>query len=147
MIKSSTKIVLGSIAAFVALAVLLGIAGFALGWFNKGTKVVSASNVEKQYGVVIGKYNDMIAGAQNVCTVQKAGEKPKTEQSPTLVESPTLAYEATFRKLVADYNKTVDNPFEGQIVVPPGYPTSSQLNNLDTKNWCTVSDQLKALKS
>ncbi len=133
-------------AAAVALIVMLVLLSLGLGWFGAGAHVVSAENVQKQYGTVIGEYNDMVVAAQNACTVQKSVGKASTDKEPTLVESPTLAYEATFRNLVSKYSATVDNPFEGKVVVPPGYPTSHQLAGLDTTDWCTVSSQLQSLK-
>lgn len=63
-----------------------------------------------------------------------------------VLKSPIAVREATFRTLVSKYSATVDNPFEGKIVVPDGYPTSVELSGLDTSGWCTVSGQLKALK-
>lgn len=63
------------------------------------------------------------------------------------LQSPTAVREATFRTLVSKYSATVDNPFEGKIVVPDGYPTSIELSGLDTSDWCTASGQLQALKN
>ncbi|MEH0110641.1 hypothetical protein V6N00_13095 [Tersicoccus sp. MR15.9] len=138
--------VLGGIVATVLVIGALVVAGLALGWFGRGAHVISAGNVEKQYGVVIGQYNDMIAAAENACTAQASAKKTTSKDDAQLFEDPTTARAATFRSLVAKYSATVDNPFEGQIVVPPGYPTSAGLHGLDTKDWCTVSGQLQELR-
>lgn len=143
---SRSRIVLSTIAAFVGIVVVLGVIGLGLGWFNAGTKVVSAGNVKKQHAVVIGQYNDMIAAADNACSAQEAASGTKTDRDALVLESPIAAREATFRSLVSKYSATVDNPFEGQIVVPDGYPTSAELSDLDTADWCTVGAQLKDLK-
>ncbi|MCC3299655.1 hypothetical protein [Arthrobacter caoxuetaonis] len=143
---SRTRIVITSIAAIVGLAVVTGLLGLGLGWFNAGTKVISAGNVKKQHTVVIRQYNDMIAAADNACSAQEAASGTKTDKDALVLESPIAAREATFRSLVSKYSATVDNPFEGQIVVPDGYPTSAELSDLDTSDWCTVGAQLKDLK-
>lgn len=143
---SRTRMVVTAIAALVALSVLFGLIGLGLGWFNAGTKVISAGNVKKQHTVVIGQYNDMIAAADNACSAQKAVAGTKTDKDALVLESPIAAREATFRSLVSKYSATVDNPFEGQIVVPDGYPSSADLAGLDTSDWCLVNAQLQALK-
>lgn len=139
------KTVLAFIGTIIGAVIILALLGFGLGWFKAGTDIVSADNVKKQHELVIDKYNSMIAAADNVCTAQ--GTVEKGERSPTLVENPTTAYEATFRSIVKDYNNAVDNLFKAKIVKPEGYPSSVMLNELDTSDWCTVSDQVRSLKN
>lgn len=144
--RTGLKITLWFIGGVLFLSLVFGIIGFTQGWFRAATDIVSPDNVKRQHAQVIGKYEDLIAAADNTCTVQEAGESEVTDRSATFVESPTLAYEATFRSIVADYNASVDNLFEAGIVAPPGYPESVDLKSLDTTDWCTVSDQLINLK-
>lgn len=140
----------GSVWAIVGTVLLIGLVGTIVGFANKwgqtAIDVVSPENVKKQHEKVIDNYNSMISSASNVCSVQKSTAKTVDPKAPTLVESPTLAYEATFRNIVADYNSSVENLFKAKIVAPAGYPTSVQLNKLDTTDWCTVPAQLKALQ-
>lgn len=143
---STTKIVAAVTGAFLAAVLLFTALGFGLGWFKTGVGVVSAENVKKQHTKVIGQYNDMIAAAQNACSVQTSVSGTKTGKDALVLESPLAAREATFRTLISKYSATVDNPFEGAIVVPDGYPSSADLSDLDTSDWCTVDTQLKELK-
>lgn len=135
-----------AVGAIVLVAVTLSLIGLGMGWFNAGGKVISADNVKKQHTVVIGQYQDMIGAAENACSAQQAAAGTKTDKDALVLESPIAAREATFRSLVSKYSATVDNPFEGQVVVPDGYPTSAELSGLDTSDWCTVGEQLKALR-
>lgn len=137
---------LAAVGGFVLLAVTVTLVGFGMGWLNTGVGVVSAKNVKKQETLVINRYNDMIAAADNACSAQQAAAGTKSDKDALVLESPIAAREATFRSLVSKYSAAVDNPFEGKIVIPDGYPTSAELGGLDTSDWCTVSDQLQALK-
>ena len=134
------KITLVVVAGFLA-SLILVVIGFVSKWFDTAVDVVSPDNVKAQHEQVIGKYNGMIAAADNTCTVQESGTAGN-DRSATLVEDPTLAYQATFRKIVSEYNSSVDNLFKAGIVAPPGDPESVDINSLDTSDWCTVSDQL-----
>lgn len=136
--------------AFITLGLVAGAAiiftvlGLAMGWFKTGTDIISADNVKQQHEHVIGHYESLIAAADNVCAAQ--GEVETDSRSATLVESPAMAYEATFRNIVVDYNSAMDNLFRAKIVAPPGYPESLAIKDLDTTDWCTVSSQLHELK-
>lgn len=140
---SAVKAFWVSVAALVALIIVGTVVGFGLGWFGKAADVVSANNTEKQYTVVIGHYNSLIVAAENACDAQKAA--PKSTPGTVMVENPSLAYGATYRRIAGDYKSSIDNPFEGKIVKPEGYPTSAQLDAIDTKDWCTVAPQVRAL--
>ena len=143
--KTGTKIVVGFIAFCLAIGAVFGIINLVSGWGKAATDVVSADNVKIQHEQIIGKYESMIAAADNNCQIQQAGESESNSKSPTLVEDPTLAYAATFRNIVADYNSSMDNLFKAKIVAPSGYPKSVELHNLDTSDWCTVSSQIRSL--
>lgn len=135
-----------AIGTVLALVLVFAGIGYVAKWGNTAVDIVSPENVKAQHEQVIGKFNSMIASAKNTCTVQKAGTAGG-KRSSTLVEDPTLAYSATFNKIVSEYNSSVDNLFKAGIVAPPGYPKSVELNELDTTDWCSVPKQLIALKS
>lgn len=139
------KVVFGFI-AFIAIVVVFSIMAFVGKWFDTAVEVVSPDNVITQHEQVIQGYEAMIASAGNICVVQESAEKEKDSRSPLLVESPTLAYEATFRNIVSEYNQAQDNLFKAKIVAPAGYPKSVAIKNLDTSDWCTVADQLYEMK-
>lgn len=125
---------------------VLGLVGFGMKWFGTAVEVVSPDNVKTQHEQVIQGYEAMIASAGNICVVQESAQKETNGRSPVLVESPTLAYEATFRNIVSEYNQTQDNLFKAKVVAPSGYPKSVAIKSLDTSDWCTVADQLYELK-
>lgn len=140
---SGAKIFWTVIGAILGISIVV----FGINWFNAGKDIVSPANVKEQQQFVIGHYNDMITASSNVCTVQSSQAKSNnTGTAPVLVESPVLAYEATFRNIRANYNSAVDNLFKAKIVMPAGYPSSDQLNALDTTNWCTVPTKLMEMR-
>lgn len=143
---SVVKGVLITLAVFVAVAVL-AIMSFAGKWFDTAVEVVSPDNVTTQHEQVIMNYESMIAAADNICVVQESAAKEETGRSALIVESPTLAYEATFRNIVSEYNQAQDNLFKAKIVAPAGYPKSLAIKSLDTEDWCTVSQQLLDMKN
>lgn len=143
--KTGMKVAIWFILAVLAIGLVFGVIRFVGGWGNTAAEVVSPDNVKAQHEKIIGHYQAMIAAADNACTVQASGESEGNSKSPTLIEDPTLAYEATFRNIVADYNASMDNIFKAGIVAPPGYPSSVELSNLDTTDWCTVSEQIRSI--
>lgn len=142
--KTGVKVTVWFIVIVLAIGPVFGIIGLVSGWGKAAGDVVSAENVKAQHEKVIGHHQAMIAAADNACTVQ-SGESEGNSKSPTMVENPTLAYEATFRNIVAVYNASMDNVFKAGLVAPPGYPSSIELANLDTSDWCTVSSQIRGL--
>lgn len=141
---SGWKIFWSTVGIFVLIGVVTTVIGFANNWGRTAVDVVSPDNVKKQHEQIIGKYNSMIAAADNVCTVSKSSATDASK-APTLVENSTTAYQSTFRNIVTDYNSSMENIFKAKIVAPEGYPKSVPLSKLDTKDWCTVSDQIRAL--
>lgn len=138
--------VLLTVLGIFAGVVILGLIGFGMKWIGTAVEVVSPDNVITQHEQVIQGYEAMIASAGNICVVQESAEKEEDSRSPLLVESPTLAYEATFRNIVSEYNQAQDNLFKAKIVAPAGYPKSVAVKSLDTTDWCTVADQLYEMK-
>ena len=130
--------------AFIVITVL----GFAGGWGVKAVSVVSPENVSKQYSVVIKTWEALETTASNAC--QAAGPADTSSNAPTLVESPSFAYSATYRNVRAKYNAAQENVFEAKLVGPAGYPKSvpdfaeAQGKNPD---FCAVSERLSALRT
>lgn len=144
--SNGLKGVLITLGFFLVIAVV-AVMGFVGKWFDTAVEVVSPDNVITQHEQVISNYESMIAAADNICVVQESAEKEDTGRSALIVESPTLAYEATFRSIVAEYNQAQDNLFKAKIVAPTGYPKSLAIKSLDTDDWCTVSQQLIDIKN
>lgn len=107
----------------VCIVVVIGVVGavgkFALGWFNAGAEIVGPTNTKLQYTTIIGDYEALKAEAANACGAETAKESPN---GPTLLEDPAFAYKAKYRETAVDYNRRMNNLFEGGIVAPGGYP-------------------------
>lgn len=131
---------------FVVLAIIGGITNYVGLWGNEAKRIVSPTNVTAQYDAVITDWQSLIVSADNVCTAQTAA---KADGDPTLVEDPAQAYEATYRRIVVDYNSRMTNIFEAEKVGPPGYPRTIPAFTETTNpkgNWCVVSTKLSALR-
>lgn len=143
---NKNKTIIWSVVGVILALLVVFVVGFATKWFGTAVDVVSPNNVKAQYEQVIDKFEAMSASAKNACTVQKSS-LTENKRSATLVEDPMLAYSATFNRNVADYNSAMDNLFKAKIVAPAGYPSSVDVNQIDTEDWCTVDKQLRNLKS
>lgn len=141
------KVIWSTIGILLAIILVVGGLNYIGAWGSKAAEVVSPQNVQKQHEVVIDHYNSMIAAAGNACTVQQSAAKEKTSKTPVIVEDPTLAYAATFRRIVSTYNSSVDNLFKAGIVAPPGYPKSVDVNSIDTTDWCMVEGQILNMRN
>jgi len=113
-------------------------------YVDKAQQKLSADNVEQVYDKVISSWNDLYVAAQNACEVSTGGSQ-SAEGDPTLVESPALAYNATYRKQVSAYNATMHDIFKAGFVGPHGYPRTIPI--IATKDYCSVVDKLDALKA
>lgn len=126
----------------LGLLLVLGIGftllGFAQGWFSRGAEIVGPRNVSDQHFQIAEGWQSLQVAAANVCT---AGTTQANENSPTLVEDPTLAYKATFRNIAAEYNRRQANLFEAKIAGPPGYPERVVIPG-DGADWCTISGEM-----
>lgn len=140
---SPVKVVLGGLAAVVALIVVLGVIGFAAGWFGKAAEVAGPQNVERQYHQVIETFNSVQAAANNACA---AGKSEKQDGDPVLIEKPDVAYGAIVRSQVVDYNRRQANIFEAKAVGPDGYPRSLPTPSAN-EDWCAYADKVAALKN
>ena len=136
------------IGILVLFAVIFGVLGFAGGWANKAAKVAGPANVEKQYDQVITNWESLTSAADNACMA--VGSVTTTENSPTFVESPAMAYVATYRSIRVDYNAAQADMFKAKVVGPAGYP--SEIPNFveatgQTPDFCSVGTQLAELKA
>lgn len=138
------RVVFALIGAILAVGVLGSLIGLASGWWNAGVQVVSASNVKEQYAQAINEWESLKTSAFNACSAQSA---ETDENSPTFVEGPELAYAATYRRSVVEYNSRMKNIFEAKLVGPSGYPREvPRLDVGPTTDWCSVSEELASIK-
>lgn len=133
----------GKIAGLSVVAVLALVVALPLlfGWLNASRDIVSASNVKRQHTAIIQDWESMVSAAENACSVVKAGVDSNPNDA-TLVESPVLAYEATFRRIRASYERKMQNLFEAQLVAPSGYPTRVPHN----EDWCQLAEEMNAIQ-
>jgi hypothetical protein len=140
---------LAAFATFLLLAIaLLWLTGCstAAGYVQKGQEIISADNLEEQHDRVIREWRSLTTAADNACAAQAQGDRD--DAAPTLVESPALAYAATYRTVWAEYNARTENIFEAGFVGPVGYPKN--IPNFVTgpnPDFCGVSAQLAQLKA
>lgn len=137
----TTAAFFGVAAVLLAVGVLAG-CSVASGYVQKGAEVISADNLEEQHDRVIRDWRALTTAADNACAAQSA------DPDGTLVESPSLAYAATYREVWASYNARTENIFEAGFVGPPGYP--KDIPNYVTgpdPDFCDVSAELAELKA
>lgn len=139
------KKALAVVGVLIGLGLVASALGLALGWFERGVQVVSPQNVTEQHRGIIQQWEAMKVSASNACSAVQQSES--SSKSPTMVEDVTLAYAATFRNSVAEYQRRMDNLFEAKIVAPSGYPSDVPFTDLgpDT-DWCQVYADLAAIK-
>jgi hypothetical protein len=128
-------------------AVIITVVGFAGNWGQKAVSVVSPENVEKQYSVVIKKWESLTTAADNACMAGAGVDGGPN--APVFVESPAVAYAGVYRNIRTAYNSAQANVFEAGLVGPSGYPKS--IPNFPeatgaTPDFCSISTQLAALK-
>jgi len=139
------KAVAAGIGIFLVIGIVVGVAGFVGRWWDRGVEVVSPENVTEQHRGIIQQWESMKVSASNACSAVQQSEG--NSKSPTMVEDVTLAYAATFRNSVAEYQRRMDNLFEAKIVAPPGYPTDVPFTDLGPNtDWCQVYADLAAIK-
>lgn len=142
------KIFWSIIGVIVALSVIFGLIGLGAGWFNKAVETVSPEHVQGQYDLVIRDWNALTTTADNACEAQT--QSSADPNNPTLVESPQLAYAATYRNIRQAYNSAWQNIFDAKLVGPAGYPRNIP-NYTEatgaTPNFCSVSTALATLQN
>lgn len=132
------------VAAVIALFIVFGAVGTACGvaggYKDEAVRVVSVKNVKEQKTQLINLYNSAQTAADNACN---AGQIAKDDNSPTLVEDPALAYKATYRRIIVEYNRRQDNLFEARVVGPQGYPKRIP-DVAPNADYCEISADLQA---
>ena len=145
--RTGLRVLLTVVGVTVVIGATMSVVGLATGWGGKAVKVVSPANVQKQYAVIIDDWNSLSKAAYNACMAQGATPDPN---SPTMVESPALAYAATYRNIQAHYNSAWDNVFKAGLVGPAGYPrhvdTFPELTG-PNPDFCAVSMKLNDLRA
>ena len=132
------------VGVLVVISIVFGVLGFFGSWANEGKRVISPDNVKEQHAAIIEDWEASITAARNACSV---GDPKKEEGDPVLVESPALAYAATYRQNVVDYNSRQKNLFKAKLVGPPGYPKQfPQLDEGPKTDWCDVASELEVLR-
>lgn len=129
----------------LVLALVFSGIGWLSGWFGEAKQVTGPANVSTQYAGVIQDWQDMISATQNACSAQQAA---KSDSDPTLVEDPSVAYAATYRRIRSDFNRRQQNIFEAEKVGPRGYPRVVEPFAQESENppdWCGVTRQLEKL--
>jgi hypothetical protein len=136
--------ILAAFAAAALIATALSGCVVAGSYVKKAEDKLSADNVEQVYDKVISSWNDLYVAAQNACEVSSAGADHE-DGDPTLIESPALAYNATYRKQVSTYNATMHDVFKAGFVGPHGYPRTVPV--VTGNDYCGIVDKLDALKA
>jgi hypothetical protein len=102
------------VGALIALSIFGGILGLIGDWGSETKKLVGPQHSKEQITAVLDDWESMKVAAQNACQVQEAGTK-KDDRDPLIIESPSLAYDATYRRIEVDYNRRMGNFFEAYV--------------------------------
>lgn len=143
----SNLIVFGGVLLLALVSVLLTGCSVGASYVDKAVEKLSADNVEAEYDHVITKWNSLSVAADNACLA--SAPAAGATGAPVLVESPVMAYAATYRNSVADYNSRQADIFKAGFVGPLGYP--DQVPNYPeaagaTPDFCSISTALATLK-
>ncbi|HEY4460869.1 MAG TPA: hypothetical protein VGN81_41595 [Pseudonocardiaceae bacterium] len=113
----------------VVLALVFGVLGVALGWYNAATDVVSPENVKAQYQDAYSNFEALKATAGDVCSARAAVTAETDPDARTQRVSQELAYEQNYRRIAASYDAAYDNAFQAKHVGPTDLPhTAPDLN-------------------
>lgn len=127
-VRTSFKWFLGFIAVCIVIGVVIGGVMWISSWGAEAGRVTGVQNTREQVTKILQADADMIASAENACEAKTAA---KTSDDPTLIEDPTLAYRATYRRIEADYNARMNNIFEAYITAKN--PLPGTINQLPRK--------------
>lgn len=127
-IRTGFKWLIGIIAVCVTIALIVGAVTWITSWGAEAGRVTGVQNTREQVTKILQADADMTAAAENACEAKTAA---KTAGDPTLIEDPTLAYRATYRRIEADYNARMNNIFEAYITAKN--PLPGTINQLPRK--------------
>lgn len=112
----SLKIGLCLLALVFVLALVGGLLSGVLDWGGEAKRITGPANAREQYTEIIRDQADMDAAVGNICSARGAKTAAPTADDPLLVETPALAYEATYRRTKADYDRRIQNAFEAGLI-------------------------------
>lgn len=109
----------------VVLALVFGVLGVLLGWYQAARDVVSPENVRAQYQDAYGNYEALRATAGNVCAAKAAVAAETVPDAKSQRMSEELAYEQNYRRIAAAYDAAYDNAFAAKHVGPSDLPRTA----------------------
>lgn len=130
----------------LALGAFTRVTGFLGLWADEAQRIVSPDNVREQFTKVQEDWQRLQESADKVCQAQGSTEGGRT--APTFVEDPLIAMKNTYYSARSDYNRRMNNIFEGRKVGPPGYPRNVPVIEATVKpkgDWCEVSQKLREI--
>jgi Sec-independent protein translocase protein TatA len=130
------------IAILFGASILSGVLNFGAEAVHETKRVLSVKNIREQEEAIIQDWQNLLVAVGNACEVV---EKKPTENSPTFVENPAMAYATKAREARTDYNFRQHSLFQAREVGPKGYPrTVPEDTSMDGPhpNWCAISQKL-----
>lgn len=110
----------------VVLVVVIGVVGFALGWFRAARDVVGPENVRAQWQFAYDTIENLDAIAVSVCNAEKALQQSIAGGADSHIieqrRSHLLAFENNYARVANGYDGQVRDKFRGGLVKPPDVP-------------------------
>jgi hypothetical protein len=100
------------VAALVALSLLGGIIGWFGGWWSGVKETTGFDNTRTQAFQLRDDYRSMQATAGNACEAEKQAGESNPNDPQIVGGDPAFQYNATYRRIEADYDRRMDNAFE-----------------------------------
>lgn len=119
--RTALKWTLGIVGVVLVLGFIGGVTGLIGDWGSETKRLLGPRHSREQVTAVLDLDEKMVATAGNVCSVVNARSN---EDSPTLVEDPSFAYRATYRRQAAEYNRRMRNFFEAAVTKNLPIPAS-----------------------
>ena len=106
----------------IAVALVLGLVGFAAGWFRAGTQIISPENVKAQWQFAYDFNESLTAIGQQWCTA-KAAEDAETNSDAKLQRtSQRISIEQNYARVKAQYDARLADAFRAKLVKPDDVP-------------------------
>jgi hypothetical protein len=113
------------LAMILLLSFAFGILSWVGGWWSGDKETTGFQNTRTQAYQLRDDYNNLVATAGNVCDAEKAKGEPNPNDPQIVGGDPAFQYEATYRRIKADYDRRMSNAFEAGWV--HHYPTLRDL--------------------
>lgn len=125
------KWVLVFVAVCFGFGLLFAACGFASRWAGGTADIASFDNVAEQQTQLLEDYESLEAATLNVCRGRRAVADSSSDDEATQRRSQVLAYEQTFERISADYDRRMRNFFETGAgrVAPTGIPDQAPALN------------------